>query len=385
MNNANNRGNASRDARRACLVLGLVVLLAGPAASQAPGDTPCNAVPLSGPGLYSGTTIGMTPSGFECTAPDERGGDFWFTFTATVDGVVTIDCCYPPGNPLFFSVHNWGFYTGCCTGPQLLDCGPFGCAIGICGSVLQGPVTRGVQYWISMEALCNTLFDPPVCTNDDFTVLIEGPIGPPASTSADPPSVSSVSPDHGPNTGLAGVVITGSRFTGTTEVRFGGSPVLFALDSDNQITADIGSTSTTGFVDVTVVNPCGSGTLADGFDYFAPPRELGTPCAALYLSWNGAPTLGRNYTVTTQNLGSSNQVLYVDWSNLPGRVPPRRSVLACAIHIAADSTVMLGNTPDYTFAIPSDPLLLGVHLRTQAQILGTSTATTQVLDAMIGQ
>src|SRR5262249_42260333 len=129
------------------------------------------------------------------------------------------------------------------------------------------------------------------------------------------PTITSVSPDYGPNSGISGVVITGSNFTGATEVRFGTNLVSFTVDSDSQISANLGRTGTRGFVDVSVKVAC-TGALTDGFDYFAPPESIGIPCSATsYLTWSGAPTLAQSYTDTTQNLGANNQVLLVDWTD----------------------------------------------------------------------
>ncbi len=201
----------------------------------------------------------------------------------------------------------------------------------------------------------------------------------------DAPVVSTVSPDHGPNSGLSGVVITGSNFTTATSVSFGTNPASFVVDSDTQITADLGPTATTGFVNVKVANKSGIGFLNEAFDYFDPPVELGTPCSTPTLTWSGAPTLGEDYTLTTLNLGGASQVLRVDWSNLGGarwirRQPPG----TCPVLAGAETIINLGTTPDHTFSIPSDTLLIGVHLRAQAQIL-SPPATTQVLDATIGK
>ncbi len=199
------------------------------------------------------------------------------------------------------------------------------------------------------------------------------------------PTVSSVSPDHGPNTGLSGVVITGTNFESIDSVMFGSNAASFTVDNDTQITADLGATSTTGFVDVGVTNISGTGTLTDGFDYFKPPVEIGTACGAQTLTWSGLPTLGEDYTVTTQNLGGASQILLVDWSNMGphsrARPPPPGP---CPILVMPDMSINLGTTPDYTFSIPNDLNLIGVHLRTQARILSPA-ATTQVIDATIGE
>ena len=199
------------------------------------------------------------------------------------------------------------------------------------------------------------------------------------------PEITAVTPDHGPNSG-ATIVLTGTAFSSATTVSFGPNSVPFAVDSDTQITVNYGAVSTTGLVDVVVTTTSGADTLVDGFDYFAPPREFGAACAAQTLSWSGAPILGENYTVTTQNLGAANQLLLVDWSNASGGFPHarRRPSVPCEILVVPDQTENLGNTPGFTFALPASLALVGTHLRTQALILGP-VATTQVLDATIGE
>jgi Tol biopolymer transport system component len=197
------------------------------------------------------------------------------------------------------------------------------------------------------------------------------------------PTVSSVSPDHGPNTGNTSVTIQGMGFEDAILVLFGLESVPFSVSSDSEIVADLAATSATGFVDVSVTSPAGTGTLADGFDYFMPPTSVGSPCGAPYLTWSGYPTLGETYTLTTQNLGSSRQVLLVDWSNI---APLSIMRWDCLVLIQPDSKVFLGTNPSYGLAIPDDPLLIGVHLRTQALVAGNPrNRTTQVLDVLIGE
>jgi len=199
------------------------------------------------------------------------------------------------------------------------------------------------------------------------------------------PAISSVSPTHGPNTGLTGIVIHGSGFTGASAVSFGSNAAAFTVDSDTQITASLGATATTGHVDVTVTAG-GTGTLIDGFDYFTPPDEVGAACWTRFLTWSGSPTLGEQYFVTTQNLGGASQQLFVDWSSLaPSGPHTRRSPPGpCRLRIFPDMVIDLGTTPTYAFSIPVDAALIGTHLQTQARIL-SPIATTQVLDATIGE
>lgn len=86
-----------------------------------------------------------------------------------------------------------------------------------------------------------------------------------------PPSVTSVSPAFGPLGGGIEVTIAGDHFTGVVEVRFGANPATaFTYVSPTQITATVPAGGS-GPVDVTVTTAEGTGSLADGFAYVAPP------------------------------------------------------------------------------------------------------------------
>ncbi|MEI2740056.1 MAG: IPT/TIG domain-containing protein [Chitinophagaceae bacterium] len=75
---------------------------------------------------------------------------------------------------------------------------------------------------------------------------------------AQAPVVSSFTPTSGGQ--IAAIVITGSNFTGTTAVSFGGTSAFsFLVNSPTQITAFVNRGSTG---DVMVTNPSGSGSLA---------------------------------------------------------------------------------------------------------------------------
>ena len=85
------------------------------------------------------------------------------------------------------------------------------------------------------------------------------------------PSVSGLNPASGPAAGRTSVTISGSGFTGATEVHFGqAAAASFTVDSGTQITAV--SPASTGTVDVTVTTPTGASatTSADRYTYTAP-------------------------------------------------------------------------------------------------------------------
>jgi hypothetical protein len=198
------------------------------------------------------------------------------------------------------------------------------------------------------------------------------------------PTVCTVAPTHGPNTGLSDVVISGTGFLGASAVQFGPSQVSFVVDSDTQITVDLGLTDTVGFVDVSVTTSSGTGTRVNAFDYFAPPGTIGGPCGAAYLTWSGCPTLGETFTVTTENLGPNDHVLLIDHSNIPNpRVAPY--LFGCRVFVRPDQVVFLGNEADYSIPIPQDTALIGVHLLIQSLVRTSPSTATQSLDVLIGE
>ncbi|MHC4944462.1 MAG: IPT/TIG domain-containing protein [Planctomycetota bacterium] len=88
-----------------------------------------------------------------------------------------------------------------------------------------------------------------------------------------PPSLISVSPNNGPESGGTAVTITGTDFTtlGTTSVTFGGaSAANVAVTNTTAITCET-PPGMAGLVDVEVTNDFGSDILVNGFAYNAPP------------------------------------------------------------------------------------------------------------------
>nr|WP_249355532.1 IPT/TIG domain-containing protein [Chloracidobacterium sp. D] len=82
-----------------------------------------------------------------------------------------------------------------------------------------------------------------------------------------PPTITSFSPTSGP-VGTS-VTITGTNFTGTTDVRFNGVAATFTVNSNTQITATVPAGATTG--PITVTNPAGTATSGTNFVVILPP------------------------------------------------------------------------------------------------------------------
>lgn len=91
-------------------------------------------------------------------------------------------------------------------------------------------------------------------------LLLLRPLGSPPPPS--PPVVVSFTPISGPIGQV--VVVTGTSFTGATDVTFNGvSAITFTVDADSQITVTVPVGATTGKIAVTT--PIGTGTSADDF------------------------------------------------------------------------------------------------------------------------
>jgi IPT/TIG domain-containing protein len=84
------------------------------------------------------------------------------------------------------------------------------------------------------------------------------------------PTVTTVAPDEGPESGGTMVTLTGTALTRTTQVTFDGNPAPFTVLSDTSVTA-VTPAGTAGLVDVVVTNDAGSATVTDGFTYLAGP------------------------------------------------------------------------------------------------------------------
>jgi hypothetical protein len=87
------------------------------------------------------------------------------------------------------------------------------------------------------------------------------------TTVASAPTISGFTPTSGP-VGTS-VTVNGSGFTGATSVTFNGASASFTVGSNTQLTATVPSGATTGLISVT--NPAGTGTSANGFTVTTAP------------------------------------------------------------------------------------------------------------------
>ncbi|MEI9901090.1 MAG: IPT/TIG domain-containing protein [Hyphomicrobium sp.] len=99
------------------------------------------------------------------------------------------------------------------------------------------------------------------------------------------PTVTGVSPNIGPIAGGTPVTITGTNFTGATNVTFGGSAATgVTVVNDTTITA-VTPAHSAGLVDVYVTTPDGTGTGTNAYTFLGAPTVLS-------VSPNSGPTAG---------------------------------------------------------------------------------------------
>jgi hypothetical protein len=117
------------------------------------------------------------------------------------------------------------------------------------------------------------------------------------------PVITDVEPSQGPLTGGNAVVISGTGFTGTTQVEFGGVDAIFVVNSDSEITATAPPGNAPGTVDVTV-------TTSGGTSAPAPYTYLTLP-AVIQVEPGAGPTSGGNtVTITGTNLTLAESVFF---------------------------------------------------------------------------
>ncbi|HEY7814336.1 MAG TPA: PxKF domain-containing protein, partial [Nakamurella sp.] len=137
------------------------------------------------------------------------------------------------------------------------------------------------------------------------TVLAVGAASP--GSAATQPSVSGISPTHGPEAGGTTVTITGADLTGTTAVTFGAAPgtnVIVANDSEVTATAPPHAFAT---VDVTVTSVGGTSATSgvDRYTYDEP-----APAVSGINPAHGPEAGGNTVTVTGLNLASTTAVTF---------------------------------------------------------------------------
>lgn len=219
----------------------------------------------------SAVTFGTKPatnvtnvSATEVTAVSPSG-------TGTVG--VTVTTPGGPSNPVSF------FYVGA----------PFKSSL----SATSGPTAGGNTITINGTGLSTATSvsfggvtaTPTVVSDSQITVVVPagaaaGPVGVSVTTTGgtnngfsytyiDDPTITTVSPTSGPESGGTAVTITGTNLTSSDSVTFDGNPAPFSVV--NATTLSAVTPPGTGLVDVAVTNPSGTATAVAAYTYVAGP------------------------------------------------------------------------------------------------------------------
>ncbi len=183
-------------------------------------------------------------------------------------------------------------------------------------------------------------------TGDDFTYTQS-------------PTITNLTPDHGPTGGNNDVLITGTNLLGVTSVMFGANAALdFTVDSSTEITASA-PPHALGTVDVQVTNASGTSanTASDDYEYLGGPNitdvtpsggptEGGTPVTITGSGFTGATAVDFGGVAATD-------VVVVDDTSITAK-SPAHALGAVHVHVTAPG----GTSPEveadeFTYGVPS--------------------------------
>ncbi|WP_174990110.1 IPT/TIG domain-containing protein [Pandoraea aquatica] len=119
------------------------------------------------------------------------------------------------------------------------------------------------------------------------------------------PAVSSVSPTEGPVAGNTAVTISGTNFTGATQVTFGGTSASFVVVSASQITATAPPNSV-GTFDIRVTTPGGTSATGAGDQY----TYTAVPTVTSISPTSGSSIGGTSVTITGTGFTPSSTVKF---------------------------------------------------------------------------
>ena len=357
-------------------------------------DTSATSSPYSVVNPHDVTTPGVALSNLQGSA---SGVDYLISFTTSSTGGLsgaagsTITITFPSGTGLGNLSND--FVTDTTSGQRVGgDCNNTTTAnplVETCFIFNGDTVTATDAITVELDGVTNPTNVTASTTLSAFTTSDTGstqsspyqPGGP-----APPPTIASISPTSGPNSGGTTVTITGANFTGATAVSFGNTAASgFRFNSDSQITATAPA-ELAGTVDITVTTPSGTSQAiaTDQYTYTvqissasaapplvtpSPPATQSSTSAGLSgsVNPNGLPTTAYfEYGIDLSDRGpGSSTVLYdqttpseqvgSDSTNHPISIPVSGLVPNALYHVRMAASNSAGTTvgPDQTFTTPA--------------------------------
>ncbi len=186
-------------------------------------------------------------------------------------------------------------------------------------------------------------------------------------TEEEPPTISQIAPATGPTTGGTVVTITGTNFTGTSEVEFGTIPAAFTVNSDTSITATAPAYAA-GTVDVTVYNAGASAW--DAADQFTFTDSTSTPAVTAISPAVGSTSGGTSVTITGTDFTGASAVTFGTVAASSFTVESATSIIAVAPAQAAGTVNVCVTTPS-----GSSPDVSADHYAYQAPTITSITVS----------
>jgi uncharacterized protein YhjY with autotransporter beta-barrel domain len=192
----------------------------------------------------------------------------------------------------------------------------------------------------------------PTASSDQFTY----------TAAAGAPTIDGVSPNSGSITGGTVVTITGTNFTGATNVEFAGAMATFSVNSATSITAVVPLGATAGVVDITVVTPGGVSATSgsDRFTYVIGAPTVGevTPGTGATAGGTSVGVIGTNfYNVTAVMFGSKAATSFnIDTPKVIEAVAPAGSGTVDVTIVTSSGTSVTSSADRYTYTDTSQPI-----------------------------
>lgn len=192
--------------------------------------------------------------------------------------------------------------------------------------------------------------------------LQSNPVNDPVTAGVASPTVTSIAPATGSTTGSDVVIITGTGFTGATEVTFNGTAATgVTVDSATQITATTPA-GTAGAADIKVTTPDGAGTGTALFTYGdAPTFTSIAPASGSTEGGNMVIITGTGFTGTTGVTfdGIAATGVTVDSDTQITAITPAHAVGAVDVIVTTDVAPVTGANA-YTYVAIPIPTISGI-------------------------
>ncbi|MBS2964979.1 IPT/TIG domain-containing protein [Actinocrinis puniceicyclus] len=184
-----------------------------------------------------------------------------------------------------------------------------------------------------------------------------------------PPTVSAISPAHGPEAGGTSVTITGTGLSGATSVMFGSKPATsFAVNSDTSITATAPAQAD-GTIDITVTTPAAGTSTPASTDHYtydepAPTITRISPSQGPKSGGTAVTITGSDFTGTTAvkfGTVAATSFTVISDTSITATAPPAAAVGPIDITVTTSpGTSATGAADRYTYAYPFNGFLAPV-------------------------